>query len=63
MLGVFVNKLTDDENYPFWDSGDSQFPIESHLSEKQNIFSQFFVPLMEISLNFKHFRRKDDRDT
>ena len=31
ILGVFVNTLTHDENYPFGDSGDLQFPIQMQL--------------------------------
>ena len=46
---MFVNTLTDDENYPFWDSRDLQFPVELHLSKKQNIFFQFFLPFIETS--------------
>ena len=60
---MFVNTLTDDENYPFWDSRDLQFPVELHLSKKQNIFFQFFLPFIETSWNFKHFWKKDDRVT
>ena len=63
ILGVFVNTLTDDENYPFGDYGDLQFPIQMQLSEKRKSFSQFFVPFMESSSNFKHFRKEDDRDS
>ena len=32
ILGVFLNTLTNDENYPFGDSGDLQFPIQMELS-------------------------------
>ena len=31
-LGVFVDTLTDDENYSFWDSGDMHFPSQMQLS-------------------------------
>ena len=31
ILGVFVNTLTADENYPFQDSGDLQFSIQMQL--------------------------------
>ena len=55
ILGVFVNILTTDENYPFGDSGDLQFPIQMQLSEKAKTF---FVPLMESSSRFKHFLKK-----
>ena len=32
ILVMFVNTLTADENYPFGDSGDLQFPVEMQLS-------------------------------
>ena len=32
ILAVFVNTLTADEEYPFGDSGDFQFPIQMQLS-------------------------------
>ena len=30
------------------------------LSEKQNIFSEFFSPFFQSSLNFEQFQKKDD---
>ena len=33
------------------------------LSLKPTIFSDFFVPFLESTSNFKHFEYKDDRDT
>ena len=47
MLGVFVNTLTDDENYPFGDSGDLQSCIQMQLSSEPKIFSQLFVSFAE----------------
>ena len=32
ILEVFVNTLTDDENYPFGDSGDLQLPSQMQIS-------------------------------
>ena len=32
VLDVFVNTLTDDENYPFGDSGDLHFPSQMQIS-------------------------------
>ena len=33
------------------------------LSLKPTIFSDFFVPFLESTSNFKHFEKKDDRHT
>ena len=62
ILEVFVNTLTADDKYPFWDCENLKFPIQIQLSQKQKNFSEFFVPFMESSSNSKHFQKKDDRD-
>ena len=32
--------------------------ILTHLSQKQNIFSEFFSAFVESALNFEHFEKK-----
>ena len=32
--------------------------IQMHLSQKQNIFSQFFSAFFKSALNFEHFQKK-----
>ena len=61
ILAVFVNTLTADGKYPVQGCENLQLPIQMQLSDKQNNFSQFFVPFLESSSNFEHFERKDDR--
>ena len=34
--------------------------IQMHLSQKQNIFSEFFLAFFESALNLQHFQKKDD---
>ena len=34
--------------------------FQIHLSQKQNIFSRFFLAFFESALNFEHFQKKDD---
>ena len=60
ILGVIVNSLTVDENYPFRDSGDLQFPIEMEFSWKEKTFSQFFLSFIESRSKFNHFQKEDD---
>ena len=48
---------------PFGDSGYLPFPTQMQLSEKRKGFSDSFVPFMKSSSNFKHFRKKGDRDS
>ena len=60
ILGVFVNTMTADGKYPIQDCKNLQLPIEMQLSKKRKTLSQFFVPFLESTSNFKHFERKDD---
>ena len=60
ILGVFVNTLTADGKYPVQGCENLQLPIQMQLSDKQNNFSQFFVPFVESSSNFEHFEKKID---
>ena len=61
MLGVFVNTLTGDAKYSVQDRENLPLPIEMQLSEKRKTFSQFFVPFLESTTNFRRFQRKDHR--
>ena len=60
ILGVFVKTLTAGDMYPVQGCENLQLPIQMQLSEKQNNFSQFFVPFVESSSNFEHFEKKID---
>ena len=60
ILGVFVNTLTADGKYPVQGCENLQLPIQMQLSEKRKTFSEFFVPFLESTSNFKHFEKKDD---
>ena len=60
ILAVFVNTLTADGKYPVQGCENLQLPIQMQLSDKQNNFSQFFVPFVESSSNFEHFEKKID---
>ena len=58
ILGVFVNTLTADDKYNLGNCANLQFPITMQLSKKLKTFSQFFVPYLEFTSNFKHFEQK-----
>ena len=60
VLVVFVNRLTADGKYPVQDCDYFQLPIQMQLSEKRKTFSQFFVPFLESTSNFKDFEKNDD---
>ena len=58
ILGVFVNTWTADGSYPVQDCQNLQPPIQMQLSQKRKTFSEFFLPFLESTSNFKHFERK-----
>ena len=55
---LFVNTLTADYKYSLISKDNSMQTIEGHLSQIQNIFSQFFSEFFESALNFEHFLKK-----
>ena len=57
--GAFVNTLAADGKYLVQYCENLQLPIEMQLSEKRKAFSEFFVPFLESTSNFKHFDQKD----
>ena len=60
IIGLFANTWTADYKYPVPDCENLLFPIQIQLSQKQETFSQFFIPFMESPSNFEHFRKKED---
>ena len=61
IIGLFANTWTADYKYPVTDCENLSFLIQIQLSEKQNIFSEFLIQLMESRSNFEHFETKEDR--
>ena len=59
ILGVFVNTLIADNKYRVQDCENLALPIQIQFSKKQKRFSQFFVPFLESTRNFKNFQKKD----
>ena len=55
MLRMFVNTLAIDLMYPVQGCENLQLPIQMQLSEKRKTFSEFFVPFLESTSNFKRF--------
>ena len=60
ILRLFVNTLTADDKYSPLNRDNLTQPIQILLSKKQNNFSQFFSAFPKSTLNFQHFRKKDD---
>ena len=59
VLVLFVNRLTAGGKYPVHDCENLQLPIQMQLARKRKSFSEFSVPFLESTSNFKHFEKKD----
>ena len=58
---MFRNTLTANDKYPFRDRENLLSPFQMQLFLKVKTFSDFFVPFLESTSNFKHSEIKDDR--
>ena len=56
----FLNTLTADDKYSFISRDKWMQTILMHLSQKQNILSDFICAFFESALNFEHFQKKYD---
>ena len=60
ILTLFVNILIVNDKHYLLNRENLTQQIETQLSEKQKTFSEFFFAVLKSTLNFKHFRKKDD---
>ena len=60
ILRLFGNTLTVNDKHYLLNRENLTQQIETQLSEKQKNFSEFFFAVLKSTLNFKHFRKKDD---
>ena len=54
----FLNTLTSYDQYSVISRDKWMQTIQMNLSQKQNIFSEFFSAFSESTLNFEHFQKK-----
>ena len=54
----FLHTLTANEKYSLNSKNKGMQKIQMHLSQKQNLFSEFFSAFFESALNFEHFQKK-----
>ena len=54
----FFNTLTANDKYSVNSKDKSMQTIQMLLSQKQNLFAEFFSAFSESPLNFKHFEKK-----
>ena len=57
---MFVNTLTADDRYSPLNRDNLEQPIRTQLSQKQQAFPEFFLAFSKSTLNFEHFKKKDD---
>ena len=60
ILGMFLNSLTPEVKCPIEGWKNLALPIQMQLSEKLKTLSQFFVPFMESTSNFKHLSETEN---
>ena len=54
----FLHTLSADDKYSFNSKDKWMETIQMHLSQKRNLFYQFFSAGFEYALNFEHFQKK-----
>ena len=54
----FLNTVTARDTYSLISRDKRMQTIQMHLSQKQNVFSQFFSAFFESALNFERFQKK-----
>ena len=60
ILRLFVNALTADDKYSGTNMNYWRQQFQTPLSQKQKVFSGFFIAFLESAWNFKHFQKKDE---
>ena len=58
LFSRFLNTLTADDKYSLISGDNWMQTIQMHLSQKQNVFSEFFSAIFESALNFEYFQKK-----
>ena len=60
ILRLFINALTADDKYSGSDMQNLPQQIQTPASQKQKIFSGFFIPFLKCAWNLEHFQKKDE---
>ena len=60
ILGLFVNTLTDDKKYSLLYRDNLTQSVQILVSQKPKTFSQLSSEIFKPTLNFAHFKKKDD---
>ena len=60
MLRLFVNTITGDDKYSRSNMQNLPQQFQTPLSQKEKIFSGFFIAFLKCASNFEHFQEKKD---
>ena len=60
ILRLFVNTLTADNKYSHRNMQNLLQQVQTPLSQKEKLFSKFFVVFLNYVLNVEHFEKKDE---
>ena len=60
ILRLFVNALTVDDKYSGSNMQNLPQQFQTPLSQKQKIFSGFFIVFLKCAWNLDHFQKKDE---
>ena len=60
ILRLFINALTADDKYSSSNMQNLPQQFQTPASQKQNIFSGFFIAFLKCTWNLEHFLKKDE---
>ena len=60
ILRLFVNALTADDKYSDSNMQNLRQQFQTPVSQKQRVFSGFFIEFLKWALNLEHFQKKDE---
>ena len=60
ILRLFINVLTADGKYSGSNMQNLPQQFQTHASQKQKIFSGFFIEFLKYAWNLEHFQKKDE---
>ena len=63
ILRLFVNAITSDDKYSGSNMQNLPRQFQTPLSQKQKIFSEFFIAFLKCAWNLEHFQKKDEYPT
>ena len=60
ILRLFVNALTADDKYSGSNMQNLRQQFQTTASQKQKIFSRFFIAFLKYAWNLEHFQKKEE---